>query len=69
VLRLDSSVHISTKPKNNQELNLWCVTMIDQPHDGMKLKNMKSKEAINITNLVEHGLSNWHMKLTNERGE
>jgi len=42
-----------TNTNNNQELNLWCITVIDPATGWLELKEIKNKEAINIANLVE----------------
>ncbi len=42
-----------TNTNNNQELTLWCITMIDPATGWLEIKEIKNKEAINIANLVE----------------
>jgi len=60
-----------TNTTNNQELNLWCVTMIDPATGWIEIKEIKNKEAINIANIVEQAWLTrypWPMELTYDRG-
>jgi len=42
-----------TNKNNNQELTLWCLTMIDPATGWVEIKEIKNKDALNIANLVE----------------
>jgi len=56
---------------NNQDLTLWCVTMIDPATGWLEIKEIKNKEALNIANLVEQTWLTrypWPMELTYDRG-
>jgi len=43
----------NTNQTNNQELTLWCLTMIDPATGWVEINEIKSKEALNIANLIE----------------
>jgi len=60
-----------TNTKNNQNLTLWCLTMIDPATGWLEIKEIKSKDALNIANLVEQTWLTrypWPMELTYDRG-
>ena len=41
------------KRKNKEPLRLWCVTMIDPATGWFEMKEIQTKESINIHNIVE----------------
>ena len=40
-------------PKNSKEQKLWCVTMINPATNWFKIKQIKSKDAATVANVVE----------------
>jgi len=55
---------------NNQELTLWCLTMIDPATGWVEIKEIKNKDALNMANLVEQTWLtrySWPMELTYDR--
>ena len=41
------------RPKNGKEQKLWCVTMIDPATNWFEMKDIKSKDAPTVANVVE----------------
>jgi len=56
---------------NNEDLILWCLTMIDPATSWVEIKEIKNKDALNIANLVEQTWLTrypWPQELTYDRG-
>ena len=59
------------KCKNNKDLQLWCVTMIDPATSWIEIRAIKNKEAIEIAEHVEEAWFTsypWPTKLNFDRG-
>jgi len=56
---------------NNQNLVLWCLTMIDPATGWLEVKEIQNKDALNIANIVETTWLTqypWPLELTYDRG-